>query len=120
MWDNKTIAVKVLKTADMTKTELRVDVLELADLKVDILELADLKVVDLRPAVLRVAVVDVAETEGAVLTLAKMKVADLKLAATRGAETLPIAAQMVLLNTTWSSLLRLECDPSMQTLFNRL
>jgi uncharacterized protein YjbI with pentapeptide repeats len=110
MWDNKTIAVKVLRTADMTKMELRVDVLELADLKVAVLRLA----------VLRVAVVDVAEIGGADLSPAKTKVADLRVAETRGAETLLITARMVLLNTTWSSLLHLECDSSMQTLFNRL
>jgi uncharacterized protein YjbI with pentapeptide repeats len=110
MWDNKTIAVKVLRTADMTKMELRVDVLELADLKVAVLRLA----------VLRVAVVDVAEIGGADPSQAKTKVADLRVAETRGAETLLITARMVLLNTTWSSLLHLECDLSMQTLFNRL
>ncbi len=109
MWDNKTIIVKVLRTEDMTRTKL----------KVDVLELADLKVADLRPADLRVAEVDVAEIEGAD-SLGKIKVADLKLAETKGAETLLTVAQMVLLNTTWSSLLRLACDSLMQTLFNRL
>ena len=115
MWDNKTITVKAPMTEDMMKMELKADVLELADLKVDVLELADLrvnvldladlKVVDFRPAVLRVAVVDVA---------------DLMVTGTKGAEILMIAARMMLLNTIWSSLLHLECDSSMQTLFNRL
>ena len=96
------------------------DVLELADLRVDVLEPADPKVVDLRLAVHRVAVLDVAETEGANLNLGKVRMADLKLAETKGAGILPIAAQMVLLNTIWLSSLHLECDSLMQTLFNRL
>jgi hypothetical protein len=80
----------------MTRTELRVDVWELADLKV----------VDLRLVVLMVAVLDVAEIGGADLNLGKVEVADLRLAEIKGSETPVTAAQTVLLNTTWLSLSR--------------